>query len=952
MTLTKNNRIWISILLMLAMCSLVLVQISGALAQSQKQQKAVLPSLDSVVRYGKLPNGLTYYIRSNVEPKNRAELYLVNRFGSLQETDDQQGLAHFVEHMAFNGTKDFPKNTLVDFLQKAGVRFGADLNAMTSFDQTIYQLPLPTDDPALFDKGLDILLNWAGHIVMEGKEVDAERGIILEEERLRGKNMGERMHKQTFPVLAAGSRYEKRLPIGKEEILKSFPYSVIQKYYTNWYRPNMQAVIAVGDFDADAVEASIKQKFSQLKNPAGAPKLESYGIPDNRTPLVKVVTDPENPNTVASWFYKLPKNTIKDVGSYRRTLVNSLINQMINARLEEVRQSGTAAFLGADAQVGGFLGNKDAFQVSVQASDAAHLESAVAAVYAETVRMKKFGFTDGELERAKKGLMSGIERSYKERSKRASIGYVNEYTRHFLEGEIAPGIEVEYKLYQDVVPQITTMEVNQIAAGLLTDSNRIVILEANEKDKAVLPNEKTLLAWVSGDRSLQAYKDEAVDAKLIGELPKAGSIVSEKKIPTWEATEVTLSNGLKVIIKPTDFKADQILFTAFSPGGLAAGDASEVSTYRSAQYSSAIVLQSGLGSFSGVVLDKMLAGKSVSVGPYINNYEEGVNGFSTPEDLETALQLVNLYFTSPRKDTTAFNTIIKQLQTVVATRYDNPVAAYQDTVSSVLNNRNFRSKPMSETLIKTLNLNKALDFYSHRFANAADFTFVFVGNIDRAKLDPLLCTYLASLPSKAGVEVVKDLGLHPTSGKITQKVYRGLEDKVMVSMNFHGMYVFSEEENLMLDGLKSVLNNKLTERLREKESGVYSPSVSVREEKIPVPQYRIGVSFTCSTANVDKLIAAVYEEIDGLKAKGVTPEDLVKFKAEEERQLELKVRQNDFWLAFMKGVYKGEQREHKLQLYGPMLHGLTQEKLQSAARKYFDYDNVATVILLPENSSR
>lgn len=909
-----------------------------------------IPELDEIVKTGKLPNGLTYYIRKNTEPKDRAELYLVNKFGSLQETDDQQGLAHFTEHMAFNGTRDFPKNTLIDYLQKAGVRFGADLNAYTSFDQTVYQLPIPTNDPELFDKGFDILLNWAGFIMNEGKEIDAERGIILEEDRARGKDMGERISKQTMPLMLMDSRYVNRIPIGKTEILKTFKHKTLVEYYKAWYRPNLQAIIAVGDFDPEVVERLIIEKFSILKNPKKSKPLERYFVPNNDKPVVKVVTDPELPYTVFQLYYKDGKEVIKTEAQYKNFLINNLINIMLSERLEAIRQQPDAPYLGASAGYGDFIGNRNAFALTVQSADAKGIERAVRSSYTEVLRMKTYGFTEGELARAKKSLLASMELSYSERTKLKSIYFINQYQQHFLTGEVSPGIEFEYQLYQKLMPAIILGEINKVAANHIKKDNQVVILQANEKDKAALPNEQTLLSWLAiSTQDIEPYSESVVGESFMLEKPEPGSTVSEKRLPAIDATELTLSNGVKVIVKQTDFKTNEIQITTFSKGGTSLADRQ---LFRTAQYSTSIIGASGIASFSSTEMDKMLAGKNLYVSPYIGTYEEGMQAFSTPDDLETTFQLIHLYFTAPRKDTVALNILKKQLLTGISTRYENPVAAFQDTLLSVLSGHNYRTKVITSEEVKGIRSDEAIRFYRDRFSDADDFTFVIIGNVNRKVLLPLLNTYVASLPSKPTSDKIFDLGLLPLKGKVSRTVYRGLEDKATVMIVYHGLYDYSPEQNMLLNGLQAILKNTLTERLRERESGVYSPSVGISKDKTPVANYKLQISFNCAPANTERLVKAVQEEIERIKKHGVSEENLVKFKAEIKRQFELQIRENGFWLSYIKSVYKGESTETAYQTFLARTDEVTSEQLRQAALRYLNTNNVATLLLLPENAKK
>ena len=909
---------------------------------------ATIP-IDSNVIIGKLPNGLTYYIRKNVEPKNRAELYLVNKIGSIVENDDQQGLAHFTEHMAFNGTKDFPKNELVGYLQKAGVRFGADLNAYTGFNQTVYQLPLPTDSVAVFEKGFDILANWAGAVSFDDKEIDQERGVIVEEDRQRGKNAQERMSKQLLPVLLANSRYANRIPIGKIDILQNFKYETIKQFYKDWYRPNLQAIVAVGDFDVAKVESLIKANFSDLKNPENPRVREKYNIPTNVQPLVKIVTDPEFPYNLGLITYKHGEVVATTEDQYKEKMMTSLINSMLAARLTEVVQKGNAPFIFAQSNYGAFQGGLvdiDAFTSIAVAKDAKSLEGAISAVLAENVRMKKFGFTGSELERAKTNLQTGIDRQFKEKDKTKSAVFVQQYVENFLKGQSIPSIDYVHQFYTKNLSGLSLEDINKLAATFITDDNLIAVVQAPDKEKENLPTEAALLSWVkNAGANVTPYVDNAVTKPLMAAKPKAGSITAEKKIDAIGVTELTLSNGIKVVLKPTDFKNDQILFSASSKGGTSlASDAD----FRSAEMASQLVGSSGISEFDETQLGKLLTGKVASVNPYIGIYREGISGSAAPKDLETALQLTNLYFTMPRKDEKVLKTSLEEMRTVLSNRLTQPTAVYQDTAAAVMSSYNKRAQQIKIEDLNQINLDKAISFYKERFANAADFTFTFVGNFKVEEIKPLLATYLASLPKTGSSENFKDLGMKPLSGDLTKKVYKGLEDKATVSLIYHGNYNYSDKENLQLDALKAILDIKITERLREKESGVYSPGVDVSYSDEPTATYEAGIYFSCATANVDKLIAAAVDEVNKLKQSGATAEDIQKFKAEEKRQLELQLRENGFWLGYLQSAYNRGKNPAEILAYEKTLDQVSVASTKEAANQYLKSSNFIRLILLPE----
>ena len=911
-------------------------------------QSPAIP-IDSNVLIGTLPNGLTYYIRKNAEPKNRAELYLVNKVGSILENDDQQGLAHFTEHMAFNGTKDFPKNELVSYLQKAGVRFGADLNAYTGFNQTVYQLPLPTDSTAVFEKGFDILSNWAGYVSFDDKEIDQERGVIVEEDRQRGKNAQERMSKQLLPVLLANSRYAERIPIGKIEILNTFKYETLKQFYKDWYRPNLQAVVAVGDFDVAQVENLIKANFSDLKNPENEKKREKYSIPNNEQPLVKIITDPEFPYNIAAITYKHAEEVEKTEDQLKTKIMTSLINSMLGARLTEIVQKGNAPFIFAQSNYGAFQGglvDLDAFNSVAVAKDAKGLEAAVSAVLAENVRMKKFGFTQSELDRAKTNLITAIDKQFKEKDKTKSAAFVQKYVENFLKGESIPSLDYVHQFYNKNLSELSLAAINNLAATFVTDNNLVAIVQAPEKEKENLPTEEMLLSWVkNAGANVEAYVDNAVNKPLMAKKPTAGTINSEKKTDAVGITELTLSNGIKVILKPTDFKNDQIIFSATSKGGTSlASDAD----FRSAEMADQLVSSSGVSEFDETQLGKLLTGKVASVNPYISTYREGMSGSSSPKDLETALQLVNLYFTQPRADEKVLKTSLEEMKTVLSNRLTQPSAVYQDTATAVLNSYKKRAQQINIAELDQISLDKALAFYKQRFANAGDFTFTFVGNFKVEEIKPLLATYLASLPGNSTPENFKDLGLEPIAGAITKKVYKGLEDKATVSLVYHGNYNYSDTENLQLDALKAILDIKITERLREKESGVYSPGVSVSYNDEPKSLYNMGIYFSCASANVDKLIAAAIDEVSKLQLNGATAEDIQKFKAEEKRQLEVQLRDNGFWLGYLQNAFTTGKSPADILGYEKTLDQVTVGSTKATATKYLKTNDFIQLILLPE----
>jgi zinc protease len=919
---------------------------SKTAAAGQQKQVTVLP-VDPYVLIGKLPNGLTYYIRKNTEPKNRAELYLVNKVGSVLETDDQQGLAHFTEHMAFNGTRDFPKNELVNYLQKSGVKFGADLNAYTSFDETVYQLPVPTDSVSVFEKGFNILANWAGYQTFDPKEIDAERGVVLEEERLNGKNAQERLRNQTYPVLMNNSRYALRLPIGKENILKTFTPETIKNFYHTWYRPDLQAVIAVGDFDPARVLALIKQNFSSLQNPAGEKPRTVYNVPPTPGTVVKIATDKEFPYTIAEIIVKHPETIIHTPADVLQSIRVQLFNQMLGDRLSELQQKPAPPFLFAQSSYSGFVGKQDAF-TTIAVAKPGELETAVKAAVAETERVRLFGFTLTELERAKQSALLGIDNAYRERDKTQSVNFVNEYSQNFLVGEAIPGISYEYNFYVNNIGKITLAEMNALAGKFVSDQNRVVLVEAPDKEKDKLPNEKTLLDWISaGGKNLKPYVDNTTDKPLLDKLPVAGKVVTTQVDSLIGITTFTLSNGVKAILKPTAYKNDQVLINGYSFGGtsLASDD-----DYTSAEIAAGIIGNSGIEDFTQIQLNKMLAGKNISVSPYVSDVAQGITANATPKDFETAMQMIYLYFTKPRKDADVWDANINQTKGLLANRSLDPGSVFQDTISSTLSNHNFREMVVTTDRLNKASLDKAYNFYKDRFADASTFVFTFVGNFDVAVLKPYIEAYLGGLPSTNRKETFKNLHIVAPAGQITKTVNKGIGDKASVQLVFSGDYDYKEANNIQVDALEGILQIKLTERLREQESSTYSPGIRASYKKVPNNRYSMTISFECAPANVDKLIADAMDEINKIKQNGALPADIEKFVIGEARSTQVQLKENIFWAGYLGASSQNDENPDQILSHVNGLSAVTAQSTKDAANKYLGGNNLIKFILLPEKS--
>lgn len=901
--------------------------------------------LDPKVRMGKLPNGFTYYIRQNSEPKNRVVMYLANKVGSILETDQQRGLAHFMEHMSFNGTKHFPKSALVNYLQKSGVRFGADLNAYTSFDETVYQLPLPSDDPELLKNGIQIMRDWAQEATLDPVEIDKERGVVLEEKRL-GKGATERTQRQIMPMLLNNSRYASRLPIGTDEVLLNFKPEDIRSYYHDWYRPNLQALIVVGDINVDQMEQTIKAKFSDLKNPANEKQRTKYAVPLTGKNQFVAATDKEMPVTVARVIIKHKESENKTENDYRSSLIRALFNQMLGNRYTELSRQADPPFLNGSAGIEGFLGGLDIYAVNVVAKPG-ELEKGFKSVWRESHRLELFGFTQTELDRVKQDYLNSMEAAIKEKDKKKSESYVKEYLQNFLQETAVPGIEKINQLTNKFIPGISLAELNDVSKEYIKETNRDIILLAPEKDKAALPDETKVLTWINDvkNEKLEPFKDEINTLPLLAHDPVPGEIIKEENDARLGIKTLTLSNGVKVILKKTDYKNNEILFKSFSNGG--------TSLYSDADFQSAanavgVVTMGGVGNYNASQLDKFLTGRQLSVVPYIGELNQGVNGKATNKDLETALQILYGYFTEPRKDAEIFKGKIANAIAGLSNRSDDPNTVFGDTVSAVLSNYNVRRTGPSVGKLKQINLNRSYEIFKERFSNASGLTFTFVGSIDEAEIKPLLKKYLASLSATGKKEEAKNLGIRIPEGIISKTVNKGSEEKATIHLVFSGAMDYSYENVLKFEALKEALEIRMLERLREEEGGVYSPNVEGGISKFPESRFELIVSFGCAPANVERLIASALDELNKLKANGPSTENLNKFKAEDARSRETGIKTNGFWSGYLTGQMIAKEPLGQMYDYDVTMAKVTVQSIKGLATKYLTGKNYIKLVLMPE----
>ncbi len=907
-------------------------------------------SVDPNVRIGKLPNGLTYYIRKNLQPEKKVELRLAVNAGAVLEGEDQRGLAHFMEHMNFNGSKNFPKNELVDYLQKIGVQFGADLNAYTGFDETVYILPIPTDDPKNVEKGFTVLEDWAFNNLMDVSEIDKERGVVLEESRL-SKGAQQRMLRQYFPKLFNGSLYAERLPIGKDSIIQHFKPEQLSRFYKQWYRPNNMAVLVVGDIDPADAERKIKAHFSRFSNPPNATQRPAIIPIRTRTrPEAMVLTDDEATNTILQVFnFIRPAKKIKTWADYRQNLVDELINTLINQRLQELTQKENPPFVAGFTGMESFIRGYETF-VSGAILGNNTTEEALNALFAETERARKFGFLPAELNRAKAALMNQAQRANSEKNKQQSGALVQGYLSNFLENAPIPGPEKRYQFITQVLPTITAAEINAIAAKMPAATNAFALLLAPSSRKEKLPSNNALLTDMvaASKQVVKPYEEKAVAKNLMEGGPVSGKVTHEVMNANLGTTDMTLSNGVTLTLKPTKFKNDEIVMDAWRWGGW---QRFALEQKDNAKHAAEIVKEMGVKDMSPTDLEKFLSGKSVDASPYINDHEEGIQGNSSVKDFETFLQLVNLYFTQPRKDEGLFKSMVTKQKGMLQFIKSNPQVFYRDTVMKlVYNNSPWVSLVPTEEEFNRLDLNKSLDIYKQVFGNADGMHFTFVGNIDPATAKPLFEKYLGSLPATPVPHLYKDNNIRPVKGVVEANIKKGKEAKSVITVLWTGDTEYQPEEELALKALIDVLNIRIIEKLREELGGMYSGGLSGSISKRPYVHYGITANIPTGPENVNQLTTALFDIIKSAQQNGIEQKDLDKVKQTWITQYRVNMQNNEHWLEELSQAYIDQTDPERLMNYETRVNALSRQDLQKAAQKFLSLNNYVKAVLYPENA--
>ncbi|HTE53738.1 MAG TPA: insulinase family protein [Kofleriaceae bacterium] len=888
---------------------------------------AAIP-LSPAVKRAQLPNGLTYYVRKNARPEKRAIIWLVVDAGSVLEDDDQRGLAHFVEHMAFNGTRHFAKQEIVNSLQRMGMRFGPDINASTDFDETVYQLEVPTDDPKAIDRALDILHDWATDISFEPDAVAKERGVVLEERRL-GRGAEGRLLDELIPAALPGSRYGARIPIGTEDVLKHATPDGLRRFYRDWYRPDRMAVVAVGDFDAAAVEKRIAARFADLAGSGKVRPRPDTAVPPHAGTVAVILKDPELPVTAVAVVAKRPRRKQTTEDDYRQSLTDRLFVAMLNQRLDELRRAADAPFLGAGVGRQTVVRPIDAwFQFAVVKGD--KVSASLEALTGEVARVARFGFTDGEIDRARKDMLRGYQQQAHEEDKTQSRQLAAEIQRNFLLGESMPGIAAELALVERLLPAITSEEIRRVAGEVASEESRVIVAAGHSS--TALPDKTQLLAAAAAGRAraTTAYVDQAGGAELLDHAPAPGKIARQQTISEIGATELHLSNGVTVVLKPTDFQNDSILISGRVPGGTSrARDAD----YPSARAADEVAAAGGFGKYSAVQLGKRLAGSGVSAGVSFGELDASVGGEAPRDQLELLLQLIHLEMTEPRRDQAAFASWKAQEVEALRNQLASPEAAFAHRFASEAGRGHLRRKLPTAADYDKVDLDRALSFYRERFASSRGATFVIVGAFDVEKVKPLVLTYLGGLPGKGPTQRWRDVGARQLRGPHHFEVKQGVEPKARVRLEFYGPARWSREATHDLDSLAQVLRIRLREELREEMGGVYGVAVDGDLRRDPRPELELSIEFGCAPENVASLVARARAVLDAVRREGPPAAAIEKVVAAQRRGRETDLKDNEFWVGVLTSYYRFGWDPRLILDYDRLIARVNPKTLQETARR-------------------
>lgn len=923
----------------------------AAMMVSAQEAPEKLP-IDPEVRYGQLDNGLTYYIRHNEQPKQRCEFHIAQSVGAILEEDHQNGLAHFLEHMAFNGTEHFPGKGIINYFESVGVNFGGNINAYTSIDETVYRLSdVPTYRQGIIDSALLVMHDWSCGLLLLPEEIDAERGVIREEWRTRrtaSRRIWSRMQEAMYP----GTQYAKRDVIGDTAVINNFEYQALRDYYKKWYGPDNQAIIVVGDINVDTIEAKIKALWANVPRRVNYGERPIYTVNHNDKPLIAIVTDPEAEGSRITLQYKfdpVPEAFQSTAQEYMIEMVRDLVCTMLDNRFTELSLDPKASFTGAGCYYGEIAKKMDAF-IAVSIPKEGRETEAYNDLLFQLEKMHRYGFTNAELERVKSEKMNDMNTAFNERNTRKNIALARECIRHFEDGEAMPGMQWEYDFVQAVLPMVSLETVNKVAKALI-HPNPTVAISGPEKEGVNIPSEQTILASLAGQSELaiDAPVEEAFDSELVKKAPHKGKIKSVNRNEELGITEWILSNGIKVVFKPTEFKADEVLMRAFSKGGM-----SQVKTedLPSAQAATAIVSLSGIGRFNYTQLEKALTGKTVSVSPEISESIEQMRGSSSVKDFESMLQLTYLYFTAPRRDEKAYETFVSLMKNQLANRDKNPKNIFSDSIQMMSTNHSERTILVTNEMLEKVSLDKALEVYKARFANPADFTFVFVGNINPndPKVQEMVCQWLGGMKTKkcAHEEVIDH---HVTVALGKQKNYFSRQMETTTASNriqytsYDIPYTLANDLNMEIIG--RILSTRYLESIREREGGSYGVGTHGYVVALPKPRAGLIMQFDTDPQKQERLMQIIHEEVQTIIANGPLASDLQKEKESMLKDFQEDLEKNTFWRSTLYMYYMYGTNE--VRDYKAAVEAITAQTVQATLKKLVDAGNMYEVVMFPEN---
>lgn len=904
--------------------------------------------VDPDVRVGKLDNGLTYYIRNNKLPENRADFYIAQKVGSIQEEPNQRGLAHFLEHMAFNGTTHFPGDALKQYLETIGVKFGENLNAYTSIDETVYNISnVPVTREGVIDSCLLILHDWSNDLLLEPKEIDKERGVIEEEWRSRMSAM-QRLQEKALPQMFAGTRYADCLPIGSMDVVRNFEYQTLRDYYEKWYRPDLQGIMIVGDINVDEVENKIRKMFSDIPAQPDAAERIYYPVNDNEEPIIVIEQDKEQPNIQVLYFNKheaYPDDNKETIDYLVINYAKSLMGDMISARLNELRQTAEPPFIHAGAYDGMFFAakTKDSFTgYAVCKED--DITGGFETLAREIERLRRFGFTETEYARARAEYLRHLESEYNERDKKKNNSYIGQYVSNFLDNEPIPGVENEYAILSQIAPTLTVENINSLIPMLISENNKVVLLFGPEKEGLVYPTKEEMRRIIDkvSTEELTPYEDKVSDEPLISQKPVAGKIVSEKQNDVFGTTSFVLSNGLKIYVKQTDYKADEIRMKGFSMGGNSLFPDSEIANIMTLN---SVINAGGVGNFSAVELEKVLAGKKAHANAIVGSLTESVSGSCSPKDLETMLQLAYLKFTSPRKDEEAFTSYKNRTKASLQNQELHPMVSFVDSINYALYGNHPRAQRLKADMIDRVDYDKILEMYKDRFKDASDFTFIFIGNIDIEEAKPLFEEYLGSLPSVNRKETFRDTKLEMRKGNYKNEFIKVQENpKASVFGFYNGTCDYTPRNLTLMSFTDQILTLIYTEKVREEEGGTYGVSVNGSLSKYPKEEFSLEIVFDTDPAKKEKLMGIIFGELEELAKNGPSEENLNKAKEYMLKKYQENIKENGYWLGIINEyLFTGTNIDEN---YINIVQSITAEDIKQFVYSLLSQGNKAEVTMI------